>query len=273
MILAKRKLVFTSSADRLSGSRGDFSLDIADALDDSDYVVHPALRSYNGTPQIRQDMCLVQANIPFRKESKGRVPRFPAVKDANGDIPAVNILRLHTDVPHENAQATSGCVTCFAQINFPVHFHQVAADSPFEFSYLHYEVPDTCSNGRFTITHGLKGMKNARFFITDDFNRQLLPAGDVHLTFSLETYTLDPVHKAFGLLDRSTRALDALLKMQRLQFLGTDPYVQSALRGGGGGGEEQQQQRGEERREVTDFRGRLPGARNRTDNNKRPRQG
>lgn len=257
MLLVKRKLVFASSADRTAGSRGDFYLDIADALDDTDSVVHPALRSFGSSPHIRHDMCLVQANILFRKESKGRVPRFPSVKDADGNIPAVNTLRIHTSVPHENTQATSGCVTCFAQINFPVHFHPVPSDSPFEFSYLYYEVPDTCSNGRFTVTHGLKGMKNARFFITDELNRQLLPAGDVQLTFSLETYTLDPVHKAFGLLDRSTRALDALLKMQRLQFLGSDPYVQSALRK-----EQQPTDTTEtEPNPNTNFSGRLPGNR------------
>ncbi|MGK7344563.1 MAG: hypothetical protein ACNS63_01985 [Candidatus Nitrospinota bacterium M3_3B_026] len=230
-MLARRKVLFLSSKDRISGSKGDFRVDIADAIDDTDNAVPVHVRSRQNSQRV--EGVLTQLYVPFRPESDGRIPRFPAVIDpATGQPPVVHMLKFHTDVPHEN-DCVGGCTSMVAQIPFMRNFEESKDGSVF-FSAFVYEEQHGEGNGRFTLTHGLRALKHARFWVTDELDRLILPAADIFFGLVLEIYTWDPLITSSGLSDRVARRTDQLAHLARLQFLrgegvAQDPKPRRAL--------------------------------------------
>ena len=224
-MLAKRKVIFLSSKDRQSGSKGDMRMDLAEVVDETDHAVPMHVRSPHHTQRV--ECALTQLYVPFRGTSDGRVPRFPNCEDEDGQPPIVHVLKFHTDAPHEN-NCVGGCTTTVAQIPFMRNFEE-SKDPDVFFSAFVYEENHTEANGRFALTHGLRALKHARFWITDEQDRLLCPAAEVYFGLAIEIYTWDPVITLSGLLDRVTRRTDQHAHIARLQLLQGDEGVRKQL--------------------------------------------
>lgn len=196
---AERK-VYISSDDRVgfpAGDTFDFHIDLENSIRQMGQEFEVRDR------HVKVTLAVTQLFVPFEKDAVGFIPRVPPYFKGSSSnntrhVPQVEMLRLHTDLVHNN-MTHRGHSDTILQIPFMEHYRDADPRNERTFSYVTYKEQTDNALGRVELVHGLHSLNSVRFWITDEGDRFLKPKfrGRIHIELSLqaETGVPDKTHK------------------------------------------------------------------------------
>lgn len=218
-----RRVLFVSSFDQLTGASDRFQHDFYIDLESSVSQLHPLFHFRD--PDVRIYASIAQAWIPVPTQSRGVIERDPFVYEGsvvNGTrhIPQVQMVRVHTNLLHDNA-SSSGYSTTALQFPFMTHYHEADLNNPFSHAFVSYEEPHPEHAGCFELINGLESLGLVRFWITDEKNRMIRtkPQVPIHLAITLRAETTMRKRKH---TEDVQKMLRETVGLQRLMILQND---------------------------------------------------
>ena len=195
-----------SSKDRREGSLSEFCVDVSPLLFD----FHSS-----GRDDVNIEISVGQLYVPFSKDSQGYAPRQPPVNP----VPQIKMLRLHTDILHHNLDSGNH-TNVVLQIPFLEHYREAIdqsdnTDRESAFSHVSFKEQGD-QHAKFSLFHGTRGGYSClRFWLTDEENRLIVPAGDWYINLTL-FYEVDtqPEDKRFR--ENLLGTLNSILETNRL---------------------------------------------------------
>lgn len=209
------------SSQRVSGASArsphDFYVDLDNVVTRS----HPMFGKRD--PDVRIYASVSQLYVPLPKDSKGVLDRDPIYTEGSSNLgtrhtPRVNLLRLHTNLTHNNG-SSSGYSTVALQVPFLPHYYEAEPNNPYAHACLCYEEPHPDSTGTFELVNGTDSLGLVHFFLTDENNRRVrtLPRGVIHITLTLKTESTTRKRKHNEQTAELLREINALTRLSVLQ--------------------------------------------------------
>lgn len=213
---AMKRVLYVSSRDRVGFPGGD-AFDFFVDMENTVSLLEPEFAD-SADRDVKISLSVSQLMVPFFKGSRGFVDRVPAYRTPTPGgnalrTPQVEMLRLHTDIVHQN-MTPRGHSSAVLQIPFMDHYAEpeLAADDARTFSRVTYSEENDQHTGRFELLHGLESLNYARFWITDEGDR-LLRTND-----SFEVYITLTLYAESGVQERRHRN-DLLAHVRQLVHL------------------------------------------------------
>jgi len=192
-----KRVIFISSRDRAEypgGDNFDFYIDLENTLTQ----MGP---EFAGTDRrdVNISMSVSQLFVPFNKESLGFIDRVKPYykgthKNGSRHIPQVQMLRLHTDIIHDN-MTPRGHSSVVLNVPFMEHYKEADLTRDYTFSHLSYNEENDQHTGRFHLIHGLQSLHTVRFWLTDEGNRLIRPKHDFDVYITLTVYAESAIHE------------------------------------------------------------------------------
>jgi len=186
-----KRVVFVDSSQRVSGASDRWPHDFYVDLDSVVTREHPMFGARD--PDVKIYASISQLYVPLPKNSKGVLDRDPIytegdVLDGTKHTPRVNLLRLHTNLAHNNGDA-SGYSSVVLQAPFLPHYYEADQNNPHAHAAFSYEEPHPESTGTFELVNGTHSLGLVHFFLTDENNRRVrtLSRGVIHIAMTLKT--------------------------------------------------------------------------------------
>lgn len=227
-----KRSVFVSSNQRVRGASDDW---LHDFYLDLDSVItrdiHPIFTQRD--PDIKIFASVAQLYVPLPKNSKGVLEREPAYTEGSSvnntrHVPRVNLVRLHTNLQHNNADET-GFSSIVLQAPFLPHYYEADPNNAYANAAWVYEPEHPESHTTFELVNGTRSLGLVRFTLTDENNRRFLtaPTADVHMILTLKTESTARKRKH---QEHTSQLLRELLAVQRLGLLQNDILSNRQLR-------------------------------------------
>lgn len=215
MPLCKHRTLFVSSADRATGDRVRFRVNLSKLLFDLEPV---SLR-----PEIsRVDVSLSNLFIPLNANTLDTIPRRPPLRMSNGLPPPVRLINVHTSLPMSNI-SSSGDDTIILQLPVMDHYRAPVTLNGFStHPHIGYREQSDRSAGVCTLLHGpTAAFDEVEFWLTDEKNRLLIPADDWYMSLTLYSDTCGEKENLKALGDIAAK-LDQNIEATRLLLMRFD---------------------------------------------------
>ena len=216
----KRRVIFLSSRDRIGYPAGD-AYDFFVDLENSVSQLGPEFDTRD--PNVKVTMSVSQLFFSLDRGNYGKMDRDPpyvkgSVSRGTRHVPQVQLLRVHTNVLHENMVST-GHSNVVLQIPLMEHYKEATREVDYTFSHVAYQEPHADHVGRFELSGGLESLNFMRFWLTDEGDRLVVPRrnSEVYLALTLEATSNRRLHQHRNDVGKGVRELIHLNRLLLVQ--------------------------------------------------------